>query len=45
MLNKFRTHQKKILWGLAIIIIPAFVLWGSLKDNSQESIIKIAGRN
>jgi uncharacterized protein YcfL len=44
MLGKFRTHQKKILWVLAIIIIPAFVLWGSLKDQSEEAIIKIAGR-
>jgi peptidyl-prolyl cis-trans isomerase D len=44
MLRKFRTHQKKILWILAIIIIPAFVLWGSLKDESQETVIKIAGR-
>ncbi|MDP2922117.1 MAG: SurA N-terminal domain-containing protein [Candidatus Omnitrophota bacterium] len=41
MLNKFRTHHKKILWVLAVLIIPAFVMWGSLKDDKEEIIAKI----
>ncbi|MFA5337566.1 MAG: peptidylprolyl isomerase [Candidatus Omnitrophota bacterium] len=48
MLNKFRTHHKKILWVLAVIIIPAFVLWGGLaymKEKNQNVIAKVGGRS
>jgi hypothetical protein len=47
MLNKFRAHHKKILWFLAIVIIPAFVLWGGiafLKEKNQNVIAKVGGR-
>lgn len=44
MLRKFRTHHKKILWVLAILIIPAFVFWGSLKDEKEEIVVKISGK-
>ncbi len=30
MLTKFKRHHvKKVLWGLVIIIIPAFIFWGA----------------
>ena len=44
MLNSFRSHHKKIMWGLAIIIIPAFALWGGLsflKEKQQNIVAKI----
>lgn len=44
MLNVFRSHHKKIMWGLAIIIIPAFALWGGLsflQEKKENSIGKI----
>ncbi len=48
MLNKIRDrHVKKILWGLLIIIVPAFVLWGglsSLKEGHLGSIGTIGGK-
>lgn len=48
MLNVFRTHHKKILWILAIIIIPAFVSWGGisyLKEKRQNIVAKIGGKS
>ncbi|MCK9573686.1 MAG: peptidylprolyl isomerase [Candidatus Omnitrophica bacterium] len=48
MLNKFRTHHKKILWFLAIIIIPAFVLWGglaSMKEKNRNIVAKVGGHS
>lgn len=47
MLNKFRAHHKKVLWVLAIVIIPAFVLWGGLaflKEKNQNIVAKVGGR-
>ncbi|MEI8350534.1 MAG: SurA N-terminal domain-containing protein [Candidatus Omnitrophota bacterium] len=48
MLSKFRTqHIKKIIWGLVIVIVPAFVLWGAIsyiKERKDQTIGKIAGR-
>ena len=42
MLTKFKTrHIKKILWFLVIVIVPAFILWGSISFFSarKKSII------
>lgn len=42
MLTKFKTrHIKRILWVLVIVIVPAFVLWGSISFFSarRKSII------
>ena len=36
ILRKKKT-MKRILWGLAIIIIPAFVLWGAGGDSEKKS--------
>ncbi|MDD4955386.1 MAG: SurA N-terminal domain-containing protein [Candidatus Omnitrophica bacterium] len=47
MLNTFRSHHKKIMWILAIAVIPAFVLWGGisfLKEKNQNSVAKVGGR-
>jgi len=48
MLAMFRDrHAKKVLWGLLIVIVPAFVLWGglsSLKERSSNSIGTISGK-
>jgi len=48
MLSKFRTqHIKKIIWGLVIVIVPAFVLWGAIsyiKERRDQTIGKMAGR-
>jgi hypothetical protein len=44
MLSKFRSHHKKILWLLALIIIPAFILWGGLsflKEKKEDALGKI----
>lgn len=31
MLTKFKSHHiRKIIWGLIFVIIPAFILWGSI---------------
>jgi len=48
MLNKFRAHHKKILWFLAFVIIPAFVLWGGiafLKEKNQNVVATVGGRS
>ena len=42
MLRKKKT-MKRILWGLAIIIIPAFVLWGAGNLTKEESPYKYIG--
>ena len=52
MLLKFfrkRKNMKRIMWGLAIIIIPAFVVWGSgsagkNKNNKPDYAGKIFGK-
>jgi hypothetical protein len=42
MLRKKKT-MKRILWGLAIIIIPAFVLWGAGSLTKESSPYKYIG--
>lgn len=37
-------NLKKIMWGLAILIIPAFVLWGSGSSIRSKDLPKYAGR-
>ncbi|PIQ89804.1 MAG: hypothetical protein COV72_01180 [Candidatus Omnitrophica bacterium CG11_big_fil_rev_8_21_14_0_20_42_13] len=46
MLKQLRQRKtaKKILWGLAIIIIPAFILWGSASMMRQNKDTDSAGR-
>lgn len=34
---------KKIMWGLALVIVPAFVLWGAGSNTSPGSAPKYAG--
>ena len=45
MLNVLRKrgNLKKIMWGLAILIIPAFVLWGSGSSIRSSGLPKYAG--
>ena len=45
MLNVLRKrgNLKKIMWGLAILIIPAFVLWGSGSSIRSSGFPKYAG--
>ena len=45
MLNLLRKKKvmKKILWGLAIIIIPAFVLWGAGSLSKRKFAFKYVG--
>jgi hypothetical protein len=45
MLNILRRKKimKRILWGLAIIIIPAFVLWGAGGLTKRRSLYKYVG--
>lgn len=48
MLNKLRTHHiKRILWGLVVIIVPAFVMWGgaSFLKEKQDQTIATMGKN
>ena len=46
MLNFLRKkgNIKKIMWGLAILIVPAFVLWGSGSAIRSKGLPKYAGR-
>lgn len=46
MLNVLRKREnlKKIMWGLAILIIPAFVLWGSGSSIRSRDLPKYAGK-
>ncbi|NQT00288.1 MAG: SurA N-terminal domain-containing protein [Candidatus Omnitrophica bacterium] len=39
-----KENLKKIMWGLAILIIPAFVLWGSGSSVKSRNLPKYAGK-
>jgi len=39
-----RENVKKIMWGLALVIIPAFVLWGAGSATRSGDRAKYAGR-
>ncbi len=39
-----RGNIKKIMWGLAILIVPAFVLWGSGSSIRSKNLPKYAGK-
>ena len=39
-----KENVKKIMWGLAILIIPAFVLWGSGSAVRSRELPKYAGK-
>ena len=39
-----KENLKKIMWGLAILIIPAFVLWGSGSAIRSRGLPKYAGK-
>ncbi len=39
-----RGNMKKIMWTLAILIIPAFVLWGSGSSIRSKGLPKYAGK-
>jgi hypothetical protein len=49
MLYKFRArHIKRILWGLVVVVIPAFILWGGLsflKEKKQRLVGRIEKKN
>ncbi|MGB2705583.1 MAG: SurA N-terminal domain-containing protein, partial [Candidatus Omnitrophota bacterium] len=46
MLNFLRKKHiaKKVLWALAVIIIPAFVLWGAGSLSKRRFPFKYVGR-
>jgi hypothetical protein len=44
MLSKIRDkHMRRILWGLVIIIVPAFVLWGGISSfrNRNRDVVAV----
>src|SRR4030042_5612400 len=48
MLTKIRDrHMKRIRWGIVVVIVPAFVLWGgisTIKGRRQNSIGTLNGK-